>query len=360
MRGNRVRCILLLALAAGIYVWTNNKLSFYLLVLMLVLIVFALVSNLTGTRYLTAEAVTTDSGELHDGANGCVRIRLKNRSIFPLFRIRVCLVMRNLLTGSGCEDEEYFFLLPLEEREEVIEAESLYIGRVETDIVSLEGIDAFGLSRCRAASVSRGSYDRYPEPELLQEDLAQTKTESSKSLDRYLHRKGNDPSEVLDIREYQRGDSVKRIHWKLSAKMRQTMVRELDMPSDQDTLVVFGIDETESGRQIHRVISCALNVSWNLLKQEVHHSFIVLSGDGSLQQNYDITSLESYRNMEERVLAGNISVSAEDTNAYIEQHHILNQYSHVFYITDVIPEYRLSEEIEYMTPEVDQLCRKAS
>lgn len=44
------------------------------------------------------------------------------------------------------------------------------------------------------------------------------------------HRPGDDPSEIFDIREYREGDNLKHIHWKLSWKLEQPMVKEFSLP----------------------------------------------------------------------------------------------------------------------------------
>lgn len=43
-------------------------------------------------------------------------------------------------------------------------------------------------------------------------------------------RGGDDPSEVFQIRNYQPGDKLRSIHWKLSAKTEEMMVREQSLP----------------------------------------------------------------------------------------------------------------------------------
>lgn len=41
-----------------------------------------------------------------------------------------------------------------------------------------------------------------------------------------VNQKGDDPSEIYDIHKYQEGDSLKNIHWKLSAKYQEILVKE--------------------------------------------------------------------------------------------------------------------------------------
>lgn len=55
-------------------------------------------------------------------------------------------------------------------------------------------------------------------------------------------KKGQDPSETFQIREYVPGDSPRQIHWKLSGKLDKLIVREASCPVDH-TLLVF-LDKT--------------------------------------------------------------------------------------------------------------------
>ena len=55
--------------------------------------------------------------------------------------------------------------------------------------------------------------------------------ETSADSDRFsTYKKGDDPSEIFDIREYADGDKIQRIHWKLSSKTGDLMVKEGSLP----------------------------------------------------------------------------------------------------------------------------------
>ena len=67
----------------------------------------------------------------------------------------------------------------------------------------------------------------------------ETELESSK------HLKGiEDPTEIYGFREYQAGDPVKRIHWKLSAKRDAPILKEVSMPVSRSLLLFW---KKESG-----------------------------------------------------------------------------------------------------------------
>lgn len=64
------------------------------------------------------------------------------------------------------------------------------------------------------------------------EEAAEDATEYSKT------KPGDDPSEVFEIHEYHEGDAVSRIHWKLSSKLDELMVKEYSLPIHADTMIL--------------------------------------------------------------------------------------------------------------------------
>ena len=52
------------------------------------------------------------------------------------------------------------------------------------------------------------------------------------------HRRGDDSSETFKLREYQPGDRINHIHWKLTAKVGEMIVKESSFPL-QDTTCIF-------------------------------------------------------------------------------------------------------------------------
>lgn len=50
-------------------------------------------------------------------------------------------------------------------------------------------------------------------------------------------KKGDDKTETFQIREYVPGDSLQQIHWKLSSKLDQLIVRESSLPIDNELMV---------------------------------------------------------------------------------------------------------------------------
>lgn len=344
----KIVCLIIFLILAGIYIWTNEKMTFYLLMAMVVAVLFALVSNFWGARGLFMEVntsnndkktITHNEGQANDFIpNGKIDICMHNRTVFPVFRCDITLKVLNLLTDSESVIEKSYMLGPFEKRKDEVLLDTQFCGRVETDIIKVECIDYFFLTRRKCKSLSKGYYYIYPGPvDIDIEEARKLQTNNSK-LETYLNRKGNDPTEILDIRDYRRGDSVKMIHWKLSAKWKRKMVRELNMPSEQDTLLVFGLFGERTGENINRLAEYVLSLSHSLLLEDIHHDALLLDKKGHLIRMYSIDGEESYGGFEKRLLNGGISILGEDVNAYIMRHESVKKYASLIYVADDKPE----------------------
>ena len=89
-------------------------------------------------------------------------------------------------------------------------------------------------------------------------------------------RTAEDLSSPEDTRPYRRGDSLKRVHWKISARKRELIVRRFETPAPPDTLVLLdcsqpgGEDDTDETRLTLRDALCetALSVISMQLKSQ--------------------------------------------------------------------------------------------
>lgn len=78
--------------------------------------------------------------------------------------------------------------------------------------------------------------------------------------------KGNDLSEIFSLRDYVPGDSLKQIHWKLSSKRGELIVREPSLPVEK-SLLFFWDKNTEQALPVEMdaMAECAASVSQGIL-----------------------------------------------------------------------------------------------
>ena len=82
-------------------------------------------------------------------------------------------------------------------------------------------------------------------------------------------RSGDDASEILKLREFQDGDKLKNIHWKLSAKMDELIVRENSLPKACSTVLLL---ENRSGKgDLDAYFKVAASLSFSMMDKECPH-----------------------------------------------------------------------------------------
>ena len=96
-------------------------------------------------------------------------------------------------------------------------------------------------------------------------------------------RPGDDPGDTYDIRVFREGDAVRRIHWKLSAKTEELMVRDFGRPMERITLVLLDLraEERPDRDTWDRFLQRVAQVSAGLLAGGFAHEVIWYQPEGA-------------------------------------------------------------------------------
>lgn len=114
--------------------------------------------------------------------------------------------------------------------------------------------------------------------------------------------KGNDFSEVIGIREYQPGDRLKDIHWKLSAKADELMVKERSSVSQSHILIVP--DLSGDIEKVEDVISLTYNLIRTLNDASTAVSIFVWDSESFECNEYNVYDKESFETGFDKMLSG--------------------------------------------------------
>ncbi len=92
-----------------------------------------------------------------------------------------------------------------------------------------------------------------------------------------LPKKGNDVSEVFNVRDYVAGDSLNAVHWKLSGKFGTLKSKEFGCTDENRILILVDLSRKKSktaatDRQLNTVLDVAVTVSDSLIRQGYAHS----------------------------------------------------------------------------------------
>ncbi len=103
--------------------------------------------------------------------------------------------------------------------------------------------------------------------------------ETNEDSDRFsLYKKGDDPSEIFDIREFAEGDKIQRIHWKLSSKMGNLMVKEGSLPLTKAINIFVDLcnksTKKEKGKEADLLIQGVYSIAMFMIERGIPQKYI--------------------------------------------------------------------------------------
>lgn len=207
------------------------------------------------------------------------------RYVFWRGRIELMLECRNVMTGGV--ERTPVVLLPAAGKVEhfSLPVNTTCCGVVEISLVEAVSFDPLGFVRAPIPEATlSSSYVVYPTLFDLEARVNQSSHPDILGAEYDRNKKGQDATEVFDTREFRAGDSLKRVHWKLSARLEDLIVREPSRPADCDVALVVGIEVGEQGDPgripvIDSTLSLAASVSLSLLRQGIVHDVAHAEGD---------------------------------------------------------------------------------
>lgn len=160
-----------------------------------------------------------------------IAARLTNSSVLPMGRLELTVSVENSITGQHLRKK-----IPCSELE-AWELKSEFCGCLYIRIEKVHLYDLFGLLWVNLRKPKDRRVVIMPEtfPVLIQQDFYPAPANDCQ--DYAPDRKGQDRTETYQVRSYVPGDSLAQIHWKLSSKLDQLMVRDPGCPVDQNLMV---------------------------------------------------------------------------------------------------------------------------
>ena len=306
----------ILVLMGFLYLWTNVAVTFYLFFGLLLFAILSFLLNWYAARHLTMHLqVKQDLNQV-----STILICVKNTGIIPCFRVSMKGTIANCLTDSSFCFNQELSVAPKQEKKVEFAVESLYCGRIEVETDEFIVRDFFGIFGCLVKNHEVLVYYVYPDGADEGEYHFEEMTPAAQNMEnRYLRRKGNDITEILDLRDYQKGDSIKTIHWKLSKKMGHKIVRELDTPANQETIVLFALSDRNIDKPWYRdsLVKMISQVSKNLLENDQFFDSVVFEKKGLSHMTFSVEEGCTRERYERTILDGNISFMQSFVDDYL-------------------------------------------
>lgn len=145
-------------------------------------------------------------------------------------------------------------------------------GQIQITCTGAWVLDRLKLQRFPIDHFSGAGMIIYPDSVQLQVQLSKTSLGSPREDGFLQNRKGNDLSEIYDIREYVPGDDIRAIHWKLSSKTDRMIVRQPSEPFHYNVVILpdFGLRKKEAEvfpEEINTAVAVGIALGEQLLRQ---------------------------------------------------------------------------------------------
>ena len=179
--------------------------------------------------------VLTESAEIEKQAPYNYKIKVINESILPYPFIEAAMSLPQSNSVRCRERRVKLAMSPFSAYEINNTVRFRFRGTYEIGVNCLYVYDFFRMFRVR---VDVEQYIRVyvlPRKMLLREDGESAVSDSSRETKKDPH--SYEKIEISDIREYRSGDSLKSIHWKLSSKSEDFLVRDYDTGSSKHTVI---------------------------------------------------------------------------------------------------------------------------
>ncbi len=210
---------------------TGSQLFLLLSVLVLLVLAGALVAVLWAAATLEAEGKLS-AETVRRGDEVTLFLRMRHRGLFPIAPL-----LLELSDPAGNKDRDIRLKnMPHRLQSFRLPIHTLHVGVFSVGLYACTVEDLLGLVRKRVL-LKQTYFDLLVLPRTF--DVEPLKLAPGDPGSELMARATEDLNAPSDIRSYQQGDAMKKIHWKLSMRKGELMVRKYDEPILQDVLILM-------------------------------------------------------------------------------------------------------------------------
>lgn len=257
---------------------------YMLMILLVIMLVSPVVSYVVTKRSIDKFNVEVYSDKTSVGKNVPVDVYfgIENKSVIPIEELKINFKIYNYFYENREEYSIIVAALPKKSRSTKITLSGIYCGRMMVEAVSMKVFDMFGmfafdkeLSCLREVLIMPSKQEKFEKV-----DLSVLGVSDDEELQ---YRKGDDVSQISQIRDYVPGDRLQNVHWKLSAKSSELQVKEFSMPYSEDVVLLleFYVNKEEP-EVFDELIETLYAFSMDLIRQGRKFA-VMYHGSGSYQ-----------------------------------------------------------------------------
>lgn len=282
--------IIVCALFYILYVW---DFALVLLMVMTALPVIMFITTFITKKKLTVEFAVKDKTavKLKDFP---VQLVVTNKSIFPVGKAEARIEYYNTFSRDVSSFDLFLPIQPRNSQRVTFQLNSKFCGTIRIKTLYLNIYDPLRIFRFKTAGNIHTEVTIMPEGHDIGGVVNYSDRVNEESDIFSEHRPGDDPSEVFDLREYNPGDKLNRIHWKLSSKKDEFIVKDYSLPIDVPCLLFLDlkcyVESVLTLPVFDTLIETFLSISQFLLDNERCHSVVFFNASQNQFAEYSITN----------------------------------------------------------------------
>ncbi len=336
MLQNKIRYLALLATIGLLSILYNEYIMIivFLTIAVLPFVMVGLLCYIYGM--LSVELIST----VHVAGRGemiPVSVIINNPTIFPVSNITLYLTYGNSFSGKRFKKE---LIVSSDRRSRATVTCNIlseHAGNLEISLSKIRVFDYLKMFSLRKKCHGELKVAILPVVHEITEDYLANRSRMQVESDYYSPTKsGDDPSEVFGIREYREGDKPTRIHWKLSMKQDQLMIKEFSDPMNCSILIFANLSvafEEDILPYMDALMECALSLSYSfLLKGQIHYFAWYDEVHGVCRRVRIVREKDLFEAVDGILQSGPYSKGVDVMTAYLAEHPN-DQYSDLFYVT---------------------------
>lgn len=280
-----------------------------------------------------------------------VSVQINNPTVFPIASLSITISYSNSFLDQFKDNKQDFYV-SVDSRTTTnvtINLKSDYAGNLIISFLRVRIFDYLKIFSLRKKNLGEIKVAVLPNYYELTEDYLKDCSKMQIESDYFSTIKsGDDPSEVFAIREYREGDRPQRIHWKLSLKQDQLMIKDFSEPLNCSVVIFADFDISrwdDALETIDSLLECTLSLSYSLmLKGQIHYLVWYDKLQGSCRRIRIVTEKDLFEAVDGLINCDPYIQDVDLTAIYFAEYPN-DQYTDLFYITNAITDEKLNSLI---------------
>ncbi len=334
---NRILYVIIVLVLGAFFVLYVDKLSLIVLLFAILLPIVSLIMCYVARKSIKFK-LTSESHSISKDEPIVMNIQVDNKSYIPVANIVLLFEYLNSLDGKVQKMTITVPASPKSTTEFSFKITSQYCGMVSVklfDTKMYDNLKLFTLRKRHQQECSVFVMPKYHDIPMVVENVS---TETLESDTFSKTKSGDDCSEVFDIREYQEGDKLNRVHWKLSSKTEQTYVKEYSLPISNAVAIVpemVNLPNEKLIATLDTLTELVLSLSQKLTYFEVSHTVALYKDKG--MDFHTVTNQDETFDVVNQMVRNGISKETKPyAFDYFQAMDEQRNYSHLVYITNTL------------------------